>query len=107
MKKRPNPFDYNNFRAYLRHWYACAHSHDPKTYTKAKICRTLGLPNSRSYFTDVLNGDCVSQLKVVWFIKRSRRTRSKAAMHPHVRRGFCANITKLLHFVRRSCILPI
>jgi uncharacterized protein (TIGR02147 family) len=46
--------------------------HSSKNFTKAFVCQELGLPNSRSYFQDVLNGKFVSELKVPLFIKLLR-----------------------------------
>jgi uncharacterized protein (TIGR02147 family) len=68
MTTRPNIFSYNDFRKFLSDFYAFRHGGDP-TFSKAYICRELGLPNSRSYFQDVLNGKPVSELKVTLFIK--------------------------------------
>jgi uncharacterized protein (TIGR02147 family) len=68
MTTIPNIFSYNDFRKFLSDYYAFRHATDP-TFSKAYICRELGLPNSRSYFQDVLNGKPVSELKVPLFIK--------------------------------------
>jgi len=45
MREKPNIFSYNNFRNYLLDFYEYKHSED-KFFTKASICRELGLPNS-------------------------------------------------------------
>jgi uncharacterized protein (TIGR02147 family) len=68
MSQKPNVFNYNDFRAYLKDFYAYKHQRNKK-FSKAFICKELGLPNSRSYFQDVLNGKFISQLKVPLFIK--------------------------------------
>lgn len=68
MSQKPNIFDYNDFRAYLKDAFAFKHKMDKK-FSKSFICKELGLPNSRSYFQDILNGKFVSQLKVPLFIK--------------------------------------
>jgi uncharacterized protein (TIGR02147 family) len=68
MATNQNIFGYNDFRKFLSDYYAFRHAGDP-TFSKAYICRELGLPNSRSYFQDVLNGKSVSELKVPLFIK--------------------------------------
>lgn len=65
---RPIIFDYNDFREYLRDLYDYMHYKDKK-FNKAFICRAIGLPNSRSYFQDVLNGKVVSSLKIPCFIE--------------------------------------
>ncbi len=68
---RPNIFAYNDFRKFLDEYYAFTHRIDG-SFTKARICKELGLPNSRSYFQDVLKGKFVSELKVPLFIKLLR-----------------------------------
>ena len=77
MSQKPNIFDYNDFRAYLKDFYAYRHQRSKK-FSKAFICKELGLPNSRSYFQDVLNGKFVSQLKVPLFIKVFNLDRDEA-----------------------------
>ena len=68
MDQRPNIFGFNDFRTFLEEHYAYTHVMD-RNFTKAFICKELGLPNSRSYFQDVLNGKFVSDVKVPLFIK--------------------------------------
>lgn len=68
MGQKPNIFNYNDFRVYLKDYYTFKHQRNKK-FSKAFICKELGLPNSRSYFQDVLNGKFVSQLKIPLFIK--------------------------------------
>jgi uncharacterized protein (TIGR02147 family) len=68
MNERPNIFAYNDFRKFLNDFYDFNHGIEPD-FTKAFICKELGLPNSRSYFQDVLNGKFVSEVKVPLFIK--------------------------------------
>jgi uncharacterized protein (TIGR02147 family) len=71
MAERPNIYGYNNFRKFLADFYDFRHSRD-RGFTKAFVCQELGLPNSRSYFQDVLNGKTVSDLKLPLFIKLFR-----------------------------------
>jgi uncharacterized protein (TIGR02147 family) len=71
MDQRPNIFGFNDFRTFLEEYYAYTHTMD-RNFTKAFVCQELGLPNSRSYFQDVLNGKFVSELKVPLFIKLLR-----------------------------------
>jgi len=71
MDQRPNIFGYNDFRTFLEEYYTYTHTMD-RNFTKAFVCQELGLPNSRSYFQDVLNGKFVSELKVPLFIKLLR-----------------------------------
>lgn len=68
MKQKPNIFAYNDFKLYLKDFYTYMHNIDKK-FSKSFICKELGLPNSRSYFQDVLNGKFVSHVKVPLFIK--------------------------------------
>ena len=75
--KRPNVYDYNNFREFLRDFYTYRHNRDKK-FTKAFICKELGLPNTRSYFQDVLNGKFVSVIKIPLFIKLFKLNKDEA-----------------------------
>jgi uncharacterized protein (TIGR02147 family) len=68
MEIRPNIFGYNDFRKYLSDSYAHEHGRDTG-FSKAYICKELGLPNTRSYFQDVLRGKFVSEAKVPLLIK--------------------------------------
>ncbi len=78
IQSRPNIFGYNNFRAYLRDIFAY-HHHRDKKFSKSYVCKRLGLPNSRSYFQDVINGKRVSQAKVPLIIKTFRLSNDEAA----------------------------
>jgi uncharacterized protein (TIGR02147 family) len=68
MQDQHNIFSYNNFRQFLMDSYEFRRKSDAG-FTKAHICRVLGLPNSRSYFQDVLNGKFVSDIKIPLFSK--------------------------------------
>lgn len=68
MSQKPSIFDYNDYRTYLEDLYSYKRQLNKK-FSKAFICKELGLPNTRSYFQDVLNGKFVSKLKVSLFIK--------------------------------------
>jgi uncharacterized protein (TIGR02147 family) len=68
MVERPNVFGYNDFRLFLADWYDYMRKND-RTFSKTVVCEKLGLPNSRSYFKDVLNGKYVSDIKLTLFIK--------------------------------------
>lgn len=74
---RPNIFDYNDFRTFLRDYHEYRLKLD-STFTKAYVCKELGLPNSRSYFQDVLNGKFVSQIKVPLFIRLAKLSKEEA-----------------------------
>lgn len=81
MKKkditRPNIFEYNNFRKFLHDFYEYKHAQN-RYFTKAFICRELGLPNTRSYFNDVINGKQVSAQKLVMFIKMMKLSKEES-----------------------------
>jgi uncharacterized protein (TIGR02147 family) len=67
MKKKPSVFAYNDFRNFLQDMFDFRHGQD-KTFSKARVCKSLGLPNSRSYFRDVLMGKHISSIKIPLFI---------------------------------------
>src|SRR5271157_3464016 len=52
---RPSAFEYNNFRKFLADARK-ALGRESKMFSKAGVCAQLGLPNTRSYFNDILNG---------------------------------------------------
>jgi uncharacterized protein (TIGR02147 family) len=68
MNTQPSIFNYSDFRRFLGDAYESRRKSD-RGFTKAHICRAIGLPNSRSYFKDVLNGKFVSDIKIPLFIK--------------------------------------
>ncbi|MBF0433066.1 MAG: TIGR02147 family protein [Fibrobacteria bacterium] len=55
----PSVFEYNDFRKFLRDSQISRQKVDKK-FNKSNLSRMLGLPNTRSYFTDVLRGRKVS-----------------------------------------------
>lgn len=55
----PSIYEYNDFREFLRDYQQARYARD-KGYTKSAVCTRMGLPNSRSYFNDVLNGKKVT-----------------------------------------------
>jgi uncharacterized protein (TIGR02147 family) len=65
--KLPDIYEYNDFRKYLRDFQLAKSSTD-KRYTKSNLSRLLGLPNTRSYFTDVLKGKKVTNVFIDRFI---------------------------------------
>ena len=62
----PSVFGYHDVRAYLRDWWLSRHQLD-SSFSKSEMSRRLGLPNTRSYFTDILAGKAISDLFVVRF----------------------------------------
>lgn len=66
--KKPNVFAYNNFREFLSDYYNFRSVEDPN-FTKAFICRELGLPNTRSFFNDILRGKNITPVKLPLLVK--------------------------------------
>lgn len=76
-EKAPNIFNYNNFREYLRDYYDYQSQRD-KTFTKAFICRELGLPNTRNFFNDILRGKYISPVKLPLLVKLLKLQKEEA-----------------------------
>ena len=56
MEKSPvNIFSFVDFKRYLSEAYAWRSTADER-FTKTYICRQMGLPNSRSFFSDIIAG---------------------------------------------------
>jgi len=64
----PNIFEYNNFRRFLADYLKQRAAKD-KSFNKSSMCRMLGIPNSRSYVQDVINGKKVSPMYIERFIR--------------------------------------
>jgi len=67
-EKEPSVFEYNDFRRYLADFYGFHHLKD-KSFTKSAFSVKLSLPNTRSFFNDVLEGKKVTSTFVERFIK--------------------------------------
>jgi uncharacterized protein (TIGR02147 family) len=65
--KLPNIFEYNDFRKFLID-YQTARQKQDKEFTKSELTRRMNLPNTRSYFTDVLKGKRVTPTFIERFI---------------------------------------
>jgi uncharacterized protein (TIGR02147 family) len=63
----PIVYEYNDFRRFLADWYT-ARNQEERSLTKSEMSRRLGLPNTRSYFTDVLGGREVTDLFLERFV---------------------------------------
>lgn len=63
-----NIFEYADFRKYLEDYQVNRYVVD-KSFSRVGICKLLGLPNTRSYFTNVLQGKTVSKNFVDRFIQ--------------------------------------
>jgi len=55
-----NIFEFTRFRRYLAEYQERRNQTDPE-FTRTEFCRQLGLPNTRSYFNDVIQGKRVSK----------------------------------------------
>jgi len=64
----PSPFAYNDYRRFLSDWHAALQDRDPD-FSKSEVSRRLGLPRTRSYFTDVLAGKRVTGTFVERFVQ--------------------------------------
>ncbi|MEK7392067.1 MAG: TIGR02147 family protein [Fibrobacterota bacterium] len=51
----PNLYAYNDFRRYLADWLSAKKAEDPR-FTGAEVHRRLGLPNTRSFYPDIVAG---------------------------------------------------
>lgn len=64
----PSIYEYNDFRKFIADYHKIKHQSD-NTYTRSRMSQLLGLPNSRSYLTDVLNGKKLTNTFVERFIQ--------------------------------------
>jgi uncharacterized protein (TIGR02147 family) len=67
-KQGPNIYEYNDFRTFLADFQAF-HYATEKRYSKSSLSKLLGLPNTRSYFNDVLKSKKVTPVFIDRFIK--------------------------------------
>jgi len=65
--EEPIVYSYNDFRKYLGDWQTWKQSLDPD-FSKSEVSRRLGLPRTRSYFTDILSGRKVGSSFVDRFV---------------------------------------
>lgn len=63
----PSVYSYNDFRRFLADWQASRQAENPAMH-KSEISRQLGLPRTRSYFTDVLGGKKVTPVFLDRFV---------------------------------------
>jgi uncharacterized protein (TIGR02147 family) len=64
----PSIYGYNDFRRFLADYQEAREASDPE-FTKSAICKRLGIPNTRSYVNDVINGRPVSATYAERFTK--------------------------------------
>jgi uncharacterized protein (TIGR02147 family) len=64
----PSIYDYNDFRKFIADFQSAMHARD-RSYTRSRMTQLLGLPNSRSFLSDVLRGKHISGAFTERFIK--------------------------------------
>ena len=62
-----NLYAYNDFRRYLADWLASRKAEDPR-FTGAEVHRRLGLPNTRSFYPDIVAGRTLTTTFVERFV---------------------------------------
>lgn len=74
----PSVYEFHDFRAWLGAWYAWMSEIQEPGLTKSEVSRRLGLPRTRSYFTDILRGKHVSSVFVERIVDLTELNRSEA-----------------------------
>lgn len=70
-------YNYSDFRKFLNDYQRLRYKAD-KQFSRVQICRKLGIPKSRSFFSDVINGKKVTDTFVERFIEAFEFQRSEA-----------------------------
>jgi uncharacterized protein (TIGR02147 family) len=73
----PRIYEYNNFRKFLSD-YQCARNTADPSFTKSAVSKMVGLPNTRSFFFDVLKGKRLSGAFIERFAKVLELTKDEA-----------------------------
>jgi uncharacterized protein (TIGR02147 family) len=68
IHKKPDIYDYLDHLEYLSHFFNWKNTQNPK-FSKSEFSRLLGMPNTRSYFNDVLKGKKISDSFVERFLQ--------------------------------------
>jgi uncharacterized protein (TIGR02147 family) len=76
-QKLPNVFEYNDFRRFLAD-YQVERARQDKSFSKSNLCKMLGIPRSRSYVKDVINGKKVTATYVERFIRALELNREES-----------------------------
>lgn len=74
----PVVYEFHDFRAWLAAWYAWRSTEVEPDLSKSEVSRRLGLPRTRSYFTDVLRGKPVSAVFVERLVDLTELNRTEA-----------------------------
>ncbi len=64
----PCVYNYNDFRKFLADYQRSREAHD-RSFTKSAVCKRLGIPNTRSYLNDIINGRPLSPDYVERFLR--------------------------------------
>jgi hypothetical protein len=64
----PSIFEFNDFRKFLAEYHKVKQVQEP-LFSMAAVSKMLGLPNTRSYFADVIHGKHVSPVFVERFVR--------------------------------------
>lgn len=67
-KTLPSVFSYSDFRRFLAEYQEQRQQLEPD-FNRTTVCRRLGLPNSRSFFNDVIKGRPLTQAYVERFVE--------------------------------------
>jgi uncharacterized protein (TIGR02147 family) len=70
-------YDYSDFRKFLNDYQRERYKTD-KQFSRVQLCRKLGIPKSRSFFSDVINGKKVTDTFIERFIEAFELKRSEA-----------------------------
>ncbi len=74
----PVVYEFHDFRAWLAAWYAYQSTEVEPDLSKSEVSRRLGLPRTRSYFTDILRGKPVSAVFVERLVDLTELNRTEA-----------------------------
>ncbi|HNY30039.1 MAG TPA: TIGR02147 family protein [Fibrobacteria bacterium] len=74
----PVIYEFHDFRAWLAAWYAYQSTEVEPELSKSEVSRRLGLPRTRSYFTDILRGKPVSPVFVERLVDLTELNRTEA-----------------------------
>jgi uncharacterized protein (TIGR02147 family) len=74
----PIVYEFHDFRAWLAAWFDWMSLHEEPGLSKSEVSRRLGLPRTRSYFTDILRGKTVSPVFVERLVDLTELNRTEA-----------------------------
>ena len=74
----PVVYEFHDFRAWLAVWFAYQVAEVEPGLSKSEVSRRLGLPRTRSYFTDILRGKPVSAVFVERLVDLTELNRTEA-----------------------------